>query len=163
MIHYDNHFLASTILHRAVRESDEPAVSGGAQKILIVDDNAPLAEMLARILRRVDFECDTALTAEQACTRLEDTAFDVVITDVDLGPGMDGWTLIAHVRATHADQKFVVMSGYGELKQIGQRNGSIPFIHKPFRNEEVRHVIQGLTRSQSRARSPHSVFGQFPE
>ena len=74
-----------------------PAI--GARKILVVDDNVPLAENLAEIFELDGHTTQIAASAEEAFAKALENEPDVVVTDYRL-PGMNGAALVKHLRAT---------------------------------------------------------------
>jgi nitrogen-specific signal transduction histidine kinase/CheY-like chemotaxis protein len=71
-----------------------------ARRILVVDDEPRLAALLVGLLRHEGHEGATARSAEEALERLESEQFDLVISDLSMGEGMNGWELAAAVAAS---------------------------------------------------------------
>jgi two-component system chemotaxis sensor kinase CheA len=66
-------------------------------RILLVDDSLVTREMERRLLEDAGFQVSAASDADEALSQLSDTAFDCVVTDIEM-PGMDGFELTAHLR-----------------------------------------------------------------
>ena len=66
-------------------------------RILLVDDSLVTREMERRLLEDAGFHVSAASDADEALSQLSDTAFDCVVTDIEM-PGMDGFELTAHLR-----------------------------------------------------------------
>jgi two-component system, cell cycle sensor histidine kinase and response regulator CckA len=93
-----------------------PAPSGGAAaaarpRVLVVEDDMSVRELLADLLPRYGFEVSTAETAEQAQLMAADQMFDLLLADVGL-PGMNGAHLVRALRASLPHMAAVLMSGY---------------------------------------------------
>jgi len=68
-------------------------------RILIVDDELEITEILADLLSE-EFDCQKAGSAEQALARLQESEFQLVISDITM-PGMSGLEMIPHIRTSH--------------------------------------------------------------
>jgi DNA-binding NtrC family response regulator len=98
-------------------------------RILIVDDELMLLQLLRRYLERQGYEVETCASAEQAIPLLDaiNHGFSMVITDLTL-PGASGAQLIAHMRVKNPKLPALITSGYPyepQLKGVG-------FLLKPF-------------------------------
>ncbi len=100
--------------------------------VLIVDDDAALAEMLAKGLGRKGFPCQFRTSADEALAAMEAGAFDVVITDVNMR-AMNGLELCARIAANRPDVPVIVITAFGSLETaIGAiRAGAYDFVPKP--------------------------------
>lgn len=76
-----------------------PAPTGRALRVLVVDDDAAIGAMVRRGTRSSGHETVIIASAEEALERLRTEPFDIVLSDLDLGTGMDGWALAARVRS----------------------------------------------------------------
>ncbi|MBP1607158.1 MAG: zraR 27 [Acidobacteria bacterium] len=111
--------------------------------ILLVEDEVALRSATAERLVGDGFEvCETG-TAEEAMTRLEEFAFDVVITDLRL-PGLDGASLLDAALDRYPDIVVIVVTGYGTVRDAVEtiKRGAADFVTKPFQYEELRHVVR---------------------
>jgi two-component system response regulator HydG len=100
--------------------------------ILIVDDDAPLAETLGVGLRKRGFHVATATSAGDAMQALDREDFDVVVTDLNMR-GVGGLELCEHVVANRPDLPVVVLTAFGSLDSAisAIRAGAYDFINKP--------------------------------
>src|ERR1700678_3003791 len=83
-------------------------------RILIVDDERAMAEMVADGLADRGYEATACASSEEAVTRLRAEAFDALVTDLRM-PEVDGLTLLAEARRTSADLPVIVMTAYGAV------------------------------------------------
>jgi len=112
--------------------SSEPRSSGprgAALRLLVVDDEASLRDLLRRYLERLGYHAETCAGAEEALERFAaaPSSYALVITDLTL-PGLNGEELLARMRALHPQQRAVIVSGY-PYEPIGPLTG---FLQKPF-------------------------------
>ena len=80
------------------------------RRILIVDDDFAVAQLLAAAFRRAGYEVATAQSGEQAVPRAGSSRFDAVISDVSMS-GLDGHQTISRIRMGTPDIAAVLMSG----------------------------------------------------
>ena len=84
-------------------------------RILIVEDHADSAEMLAWALRHSGHEVECALSGSDAVLACSDHSFDVLIADIGL-PDIDGWELLRRIRAKA--KSCIALSGYAMARHI---------------------------------------------
>ena len=111
-------------------------------RILIVDDEAEITEILADLLSE-EYECLRAGSAEQALTELRGSHFHLVISDITM-PGMSGLEMIPHVKALSPDTVVVMISGMQTVESaIGAlRLGAFDYLMKPFDLRQVEAVVK---------------------
>lgn len=119
-------------------------VSKGNETILVVDDEAPLRELLQEVLSAQGYQVVVAKDAKEALQVLDQTTVDLMFSDVVM-PGMDGYELAAQVAANYPEVKIQLASGYsfnhGELNErylAYQKN----IVRKPYNIAEVLSVIR---------------------
>jgi CheY-like chemotaxis protein/anti-sigma regulatory factor (Ser/Thr protein kinase) len=102
-------------------------------RILIVDDDAGMHEMLAAMFRSEDYAVDYALSGPEALARVGVSAYDLVITDIRM-PGMDGITLLNRIRETQPAMKVIVMTAESTpqtvIRAISEK--AFSYLGKPF-------------------------------
>jgi DNA-binding NtrC family response regulator len=114
-----------------------------APHLLFVDDEATLRGIMAERLTDRGFAVKEADSGERALELLEQTAFDIVITDLRL-PGIDGSRVIEAARERYPGIVAIVITGFGTMKDAvdaGNR-GASDFIAKPFQFDELMHRLQ---------------------
>ena len=101
----------------------------GGARILLVDDEAPLLDLLKRYLERLGYEVDACLTPEDALKTFESdpARYSLVLTDLTL-PGMNGDEMIAQMRARHPKLRAIIASGY----PYQPKSKRTEFLQKPF-------------------------------
>lgn len=83
-------------------------------RVLLVEDEPRLREMLARSLRDMGFISLQARTGEEALRLLEHETVDVLILDLNL-PGINGLEVLGEARARHLTAPAIILTGYGDL------------------------------------------------
>lgn len=84
-------------------------------RILIVDDEAPIRDSLARHLRLKGYETDTAENGISALEKMEATSFQVVISDIMM-PGMNGIDMLKRIRREFPMTRVIMITGYVSLE-----------------------------------------------
>jgi two-component system, OmpR family, response regulator MtrA len=106
-------------------------------KILVVDDDGALAEMITIMLRSEGFDPHTALSGPEAIDLLEKVAPDLVLLDVML-PGMDGIDVCSHIRQT-SGVPIIMLTAKGDTGDVvkGLESGADDYVVKPFNPKEL--------------------------
>ena len=112
-------------------------------RLLLVDDEPTLLQLLKRYLERQGHQVDTADTAESALSafELDPQRYDLVITDLTL-PGMTGAELLEHIRAKNPGVPGMISSGYPYEPQLR----GVTFLQKPFLPQMLAEQIQSLLK-----------------
>lgn len=111
-------------------------------RILIVDDEIEITEILADLLSQ-DYECTRAGSAEEALSRLQESVFQLVISDITM-PGMSGLDMIPHVKELSPDTVVVMISGMQTVESAiaALRVGAFDYLMKPFDLRQVEAVVK---------------------
>ena len=107
---------------------------GDRPRILVVDDEQAVRDLLAKTLTMADYDVDSAPDGASAIDRLRAVAYDLLITDLKM-PGMDGLSVIREARRTAPDLPVIIITGYStEASAIEAINlGVAGYLTKPFR------------------------------
>lgn len=107
-------------------------------RVLIVDDEQTVRDLVAKTLSMADYDVDTAPDGPSALDRLNSTEYDLLITDLKM-PGMDGLSVIREVRRRSTELPIVIITGYStEASAIEAINlGVSGYLTKPFRLPRV--------------------------
>ncbi len=116
------------------------------QRILVVDDDADVRDMICRTLEASGYEAIPAAGGRQAVQRLEQDAPDLVITDVVM-PEMDGYEVLRRLQFLAPKVRALVMSGGGDLLpehclDAARRLGAPAILRKPFTRAEMLAAVQ---------------------
>ncbi len=126
-------------------------ISAMANKILVVDDDLNIGEVLKLFLEKEGFEVKCAADGIEAVDTFKIYEPDLVLLDIMM-PGKDGWQVCREIREQSA-KPIIMLSAKGEVfdKVLGLELGADDFIVKPFDNKEVAARIKAvLRRYQSR-------------
>ena len=112
-------------------------------RVLVVDDDPSLCELLEQLISRQGYQVFTALGGEEALAHLDETRPDLVSLDVVL-EGMDGLETLRQLKSRLPDVPVVMLSGHGHARTIveAMRLGASDFLRKPFEAEELELAFQ---------------------
>jgi len=124
--------------------SDKPSTASAGRliRVLVVEDEEQLARMASLVLSQRGHEVVVASSGEEALTRLGEQSFDLVISDLGLGAGKNGWDVAEVVRHGHPGTRFVLVTGWGAGidPTEAQARGVAEVIAKPYRIADLRQL-----------------------
>src|SRR5256714_1189852 len=136
-------FRGHLMSEEAVARKESPAMN-----ILIVDDEPTIRETCAEVAQQTGMRPTTVATAEEALEVLENTAIDILLTDLML-PQSSGLELLKRVHDTHPMLPVIVLTQYGTIDSAvaATRLGAVDYVTKPFRIEELRSRLERAARA----------------
>jgi cyclic di-GMP phosphodiesterase len=120
----------------------------GRASCLVVDDEAPLRQVLLHLMRSDGFECVEAANGREALEYLDSHAVTLVISDLRM-PQVDGLELLREIRTRYPDTAVVLITAVADVDVAVKclAIGAMDYLTKPFHLEEVRaRVAQALER-----------------
>lgn len=137
------------------------------QKILIVDDDENIAELISLYLVKECFETEIAYDGEEALEAFPEFQPDLILLDLML-PGIDGYEVCREIRKT-SKVPIIMLSAKGEVfdKVLGLELGADDYMIKPFDSKElvarVKAVLRRYTPETAPAAQPDKPVGDFVE
>jgi two-component system response regulator RegX3 len=139
---------------------------GLKSRILIVEDEREIGELIGLYLRKEGFETSLAQSAEEALAQFERTSFDLVTLDINL-PGMDGFEFLQELRR-RSDVPVLIVSARDEDEDLvlGLGIGADEFVTKPFSPRvlaaRARAILRRNRKNRQAGESRDTVrFGKF--
>jgi len=122
-------------------------------KILVVDDEEQIAQLLAGILKSDGHEAEYVTDGEAALARIRQGGFDLLMTDLRM-PKMDGMRLIREAKEADPDVDALVMTAYSsaDTAVTALRHGVTDYLSKPFGLEQAREAIRKCLQSREERR-----------
>jgi putative two-component system response regulator len=117
-------------------------------RCLVVDDEARVRDVMARILTGEGFECREAASGPEAVAVLDAESFDLAVLDIQM-PGMDGTQLLAEIRLRWPETGVVMVTAVSDVRTAVAclTHGALDYVSKPFEIDEVRaRVRQALEK-----------------
>jgi two-component system OmpR family response regulator len=128
-------------------------------KLLVVDDDREIRDLLARFLQKHGYAVTTAADGAAMMRAMDDERFDLVVLDVMM-PGEDGLSLCRRVRAA-GDQPVIMLTALGEDTDriVGLEMGADDYLAKPFNPRELLARIKAVLRRTGARPRPMDVGG----
>ena len=129
------------------------AIGTEKPRILVVDDESFIRDMLADFLGMEGYAVQCAADGVAALRELRAQPFDVIVSDLKM-PGIGGLDLLKEARQAYPDTVMIMMTGFGTVETAiaAMKSGAYDYILKPFKVEEVIQVVErGLARRRLEA------------
>lgn len=112
-------------------------------RVMVVDDEESIREVLSNYLESLGYEVQTASDGQDALSKFEPGAYDLIVSDL-LMPVVDGLELLRKVREKDRDVIFLMITGYPSIETAVEaiKKGAYDYITKPFHMEDVRIRIE---------------------
>src|SRR5260221_5869787 len=133
-------------------------------RVLVGDDDAALAEVIAEGLDRVGYDCTIATNGALGAKKIETETFDVILTDLKMA-GVDGLEIVRKAHAKQPEAKVIVITGFGDVTTAVQsmKEGADQYLLKPVDLDQLRTVVaksvEGLLREREYRRQLDEPFG----
>jgi len=122
-----------------------PAKATHKLKVLFVDDEAAIREVMEDELPRMGHQVTFCADGERAIAAIDRQSFDAAIIDLRM-PGIDGWGVVEHLKKVSPETEFVISTGHGNMEEAIQalRKGAYDFLPKPARLFDIANVLQRI-------------------
>lgn len=143
--------VGTTIILRFGRR-EQAAESGRDFRILGIDDQEIIRELLSGMLEQLGYQVDLCATGEEGVRQFLEGDYDLVITDIGL-PDIDGWTVVDRIRQRDSSIPIIMISGWGlgreteKAKEMGVEH----ILPKPFRLENLSELIEDVKAKRASA------------
>ncbi|MEO6681699.1 MAG: response regulator transcription factor [Ginsengibacter sp.] len=131
-------------------------------KVLIIEDERPLAREMKLFLEKAFYLCDVAYTAAQARQMMIDNSYDFLLLDLGLPDG-DGLDLLNDTKRMCPDASYIIITARGKLedKIKGLDLGADDYLAKPFSLLELQSRMHAISRRKSGNNVPLIELGDF--
>ncbi len=131
-------------------------------KILIVEDEAMLAEEIAVFLEGRQFQCDCASSAAEALQKTDTGHYQFILLDIGL-PDKDGFYLLKEIRKDHPDSAIIILTARGQVEDRirGLDMGADDYLSKPFSLLELQSRMMAITRRKYDLNDTLTIVGAF--
>ncbi len=127
-------------------------------RILAVDDEKPIAQLLRLSLNRAGYECVCAYDGIEAANLIEKEPFDLILLDIML-PGIDGFELMDYIRTIGIPVIFLTAKNAVADRVKGLRMGAEDYMVKPFDVLELLARVEGVLRRHGKTQTVLEVGG----
>jgi PAS domain S-box-containing protein len=117
---------------------------GNGEFILVVDDMPVQCEIATGILERLGYRTKSLASGEEAVKFLQQHTADLVILDMIMDPGIDGYETYRQIKSIRPGQKAIIASGYSETQQVkkAQSLGAGSYIKKPYTLTAIGRIVK---------------------
>jgi CheY-like chemotaxis protein len=136
-----------TLYFPATREQSEKDQSsttledyrGRGESILVVDDVKEQREIASKILSQLGYSVRSVSSGEEAIAYIKKNSADLLVLDMIMAPGMDGFETYKRILEYRPGQKAIIASGYSETERVKetQELGAGEYIKKPYTVEKI--------------------------
>lgn len=132
------------------------------QRILLVEDEPGLREVLTLALEGAGFKCEAVSGIEEGQRALTETTFDGVLSDLKLKDG-SGIELLTWMKEQGLETPVVIMTAYATTETTVQalNQGAVDFITKPFKHEDLIATLKGLLAASGPEKAPPQDLGEL--
>ncbi len=111
----------------------------GSEKVLVVDDVEEQRNIALAMLEKIGYSVTAVSSGEESIKYLAQNHADILILDMVMDPGMDGFETYKEIVKRHPNQKAIIASGYSETDRVreAQRLGAGKYIRKPYTLENL--------------------------
>jgi DNA-binding NtrC family response regulator len=126
--------------------------------VLVVDDNTRARQSMADVLKAAGHEVLACASAMEALKQLENSSFDVIITDLQM-PGMNGLEFIRAIEERKVDSQVVMVTAFASVSSAveAMRHGAFDYIEKPFDVEQLEQLVERALRQAEQEGKRSSV------
>ena len=119
-------------------------------RIMVLDDEPIVCKRLQPALEKLGFEVDTFTQSLEALHEIQETTYDIIITDLKM-KGIDGMRFLQEAKKQHPATEVIVITGFATLDTAKEsfQKGVFDFIAKPFKLSEIQEVV---TKAASKIR-----------
>lgn len=127
-------------------------------RILIVEDEKPISNLIKISLSSAGYLCNTAFDGLEAADTLEDNRYDLILLDVML-PKVNGYELMEYIRSYKTPVIFLTAKGKVEEKVKGLKLGAEDYITKPFEILELLARVETILRRYHKQEEEYNLEG----
>jgi EAL domain-containing protein (putative c-di-GMP-specific phosphodiesterase class I) len=122
-------------------------------RVLVVDDERDLLDVLATMLADAGWQVDTAGNGREALTLVDANRFEVILSDIDM-PGMNGVELLREIRGRDLDVPVLLITGHPRVDTAVEalEHGALRYLRKPIRERDLLTAVEDASRLHRMAR-----------
>mgnify|MGYP004470467977 FL=1 len=126
-------------------------------KILIVDDEEAIANLIRMNLVKAGYQCETASDGVEAANLISEQTYDLILLDIML-PGLNGYEVLEYAKTVDIPVIFLTAMGDTAQKVKGLKMGAEDYIAKPFEISELLARVETVLRRYRKAEKQLQLF-----
>ena len=125
---------------------------GNGESILVVDDVREQREIASKILSQLGYSVNLASSGEEAVKIIQKEPADLILLDMIMPPGIDGFETYERIVTKHSNQKAIIVSGFSETSRVkkAQRLGAGTYVKKPYTIEKIGSAVKTELEKEKR-------------
>jgi len=137
------------------KKAEAALYMGRCESILVVDDMEFQRELATNLLGNLNYKIHTVSSGEEAVSYLRNHQADLLLLDMIMDPGIDGFETFRRIREIEPHQKAIIVSGFAETERVrmAQELGAGEYVRKPYNIEKIGLAIR---RELDRGRKENS-------
>ncbi len=134
----------SDTLDTKIREVTFEDFKGYGETILVVDDEKSQRIIASKMLERLGYTVASVASGEAAVEYVKDHSMDLIVLDMIMEPGINGWETYEQILKQYPNQKAIIASGFSETEDVrqAQKLGAGMFIKKPYSVKKIGRAIR---------------------
>ncbi len=123
---------------------------GNGEMILVIDDVQSQREIASNILRKLGYAVTAVSSGEEAVKYLKNNSADLLLLDMIMDPGIDGFETYKRILEIHPAQKAIIVSGFSETDRVKevQKLGAGAYVKKPYTLEKIGIIVKAELQKQ---------------
>ncbi|MCI0624073.1 MAG: response regulator [Acidobacteria bacterium] len=134
--------ISSKSLETYLPAGANPFAQERTERVLVVDDEHFIRDVLTKVVSAEGFKSDTAQDAQEAMQKLAQAEYEMVLTDITM-PGLDGLQLLQHVATHYPEIAVIMITGVSDVKSAvhALSSGAYDYVTKPFNVLELKSKL----------------------
>lgn len=155
-------FLTEQDVSMSSRTDDASASGAQRLRLLFVDDEAGIRQILGKELQRIGHDVTIADGGKAALAALSENAFDACVVDLKM-PEVDGWAVIEHIKQIKSDADIIISTGHGGVEEAirALRAGAYDFLRKPYKIVEIASVLNRVAEKRLLANRANALENEL--
>lgn len=119
-------------------------LKGNGESILVIDDAEDQREIASGLLKKLGYSVASVASGEEALSYLKKNRVELLVLDMIMDPGIDGYETYKRILEIHPNQKAIITSGFSETKRVkaAQKLGAGEYVKKPYLLEKIGWVVK---------------------
>jgi len=128
-------------------------------KILVVDDDADTRDLLTEVLEADGYEVVAASGAQEALAAGKAGHFDVILSDIRLGPELNGLDVLRAFKSIQQDSEVILITAFGSMETAIEavKAGAFDYLSKPFKIDDVLNRVQRALENRNLVRETRNL------
>lgn len=146
-----------------ITDAAEPREERATAGILVVDDDAVTQDLLREVLGEQGYRVVTSGSGEEALEIGKRENFDIIISDIKLGPNLSGLDVLRAYKAIQPESEVILITAFGSMETAIEavKAGAFDYLSKPFKIEEVLLQVERALGARALVRENRSLQRQL--